>query len=112
AESAGRVLVPPLLQPSATAGAPPASLVETLGRSIWIDFAADTGDDRDVSAQVGAMLASTYDVDDGEGGRLLLPRGDVLVFGGDVSYPVATADEIYKRLVLPWNEELRRVGAS
>lgn len=88
------------------------SLTEALGRPIWIDFAADTGDDRDVSAQVGAMLASTYDVDDGEGGRLLLPRGDVLVFGGDISYPVATADEIYQRLVLPWNEELRKVGAS
>jgi hypothetical protein len=66
------------------------SLSDVLGRSIWVDFAADTGDDRDVSAQVGAMLASTYDVDDGEGGRLLLPRGDLLVFGGDISYPVAT----------------------
>lgn len=92
--------------------APPRSLVEGLGRPLWIDFAADTGDDRDVSARVGAMLAATYDVDDGNGGRMLLPRGDMLVFGGDVAYPVATADEIYKRLVLPWNEELRRVGAS
>jgi hypothetical protein len=102
-----------LLPRPASAGSPaPASLAEALGRSIWIDFVADTGDDRDVSAQVGAMLASTYDVDDGNGGRLFLPRGDVLAFGGDISYPVATADEIYKRLVLPWNEELRRVGAS
>lgn len=83
------------------------SLTEVLGRPIWIDFAADTGDDRDVSAGVGRMLASTYV----EGGREL-PRGDLLVFGGDVAYPVATAEEIYKRLVLPWNESLRRVGAS
>jgi len=73
---------------------------------------ADTGDDRDVSAAVGGMLAATYDVDDGRGNRLFLPRGDVLVFGGDVAYPVATADEIYKRLVLPWNEQLRRALAS
>ena len=58
------------------------------------------------------MLASTYDVDDGNGGRLFLPRGDVLVFGGDIAYPVATADEIYKRLVLPWNEQLRKALAS
>ena len=65
-----------------------------------------------MSAAVGAMLASTYDVDDGHGGRVLLPRGDVLVFGGDISYPVATADEIYKRLVLPWNEQLRKALAS
>jgi len=88
------------------------TLVEAMGRPVWVDFVADTGDDRDVSGGVGAMLASTYDVDDGEGGRLELPRGDVLVFGGDVSYPVATADEIYKRLVLPWNEELRRTLSS
>ena len=92
--------------------APPSTLVEALGRPVWVDFVADTGDDRDVSAAVGGMLASTYDVDDGLGGRRILPRGDVLVFGGDVAYPVATADEIYRRLILPWNEQLRRVGAS
>jgi hypothetical protein len=101
-----------VLQPSTGLETRPSTLTEALGRSVWIDFVADTGDDRDVSANVGAMLASTYEIDDGQGGRLLLPRGDLLVFGGDVSYPVATADEIYKRLVLPWNEELRRVGAS
>jgi hypothetical protein len=94
------------------AAAPGPTLVEALGRPVWIDFVADTGDDRDVSAGVGAMLASSYDVSDGAGDRRILPRGDLLVFGGDVSYPVATADEIYKRLVLPWNEHLRRVGAS
>ncbi|MBX3260692.1 MAG: hypothetical protein KF782_13445 [Labilithrix sp.] len=108
--AAGRVL-----QARGRLGRAPAdarTLTEALGRPIWIDFAADTGDDRDVSARVGAMLASTYDADDGDGARMLLPRGDVLVFGGDVSYPVATADEIYRRLVLPWNEELRKVGAS
>jgi hypothetical protein len=88
------------------------TLVEALGRAVWIDFVADTGDDRDVSAAVGAMLASTYDVADGDGQRRFLPRGDVLLFGGDISYPVATADEIYKRLVLPWNEQLRKRLAS
>jgi hypothetical protein len=90
----------------------PTTLVDAMGRAVWIDFVADTGDDRDVSAAVGDMLASTYDVDDGQGGRTLLPRGDVLVFGGDIAYPVATADEIYKRLVLPWNEQLRKALAS
>jgi hypothetical protein len=85
----------------------PATLVEALGRPVWIDFVADTGDDRDVSAAVGKMLSSYYTFED-----RMLPRGDMLVFGGDVAYPVATADEIYKRVVLPWNEQLRRVGAS
>ena len=98
---AGRLLAP------GVPGTPAGTLAELLERPVWIDFAADTGDDRDVSAKVGAMLAATYTFE----GRHL-PRGDLLVFGGDISYPVATADEIYKRLVLPWNEELRKVGAS
>jgi len=101
-----------VLGSSASREGPRATLVGALGRPVWVDFVADTGDDRDVSAGVGAMLAATYDVDDGNGGRMHLPRGDVLVFGGDVAYPVATADEIYKRLVLPWNEQLRRALAS
>jgi hypothetical protein len=88
------------------------TLVEALGRPVWVDFVADTGDDRDVSAAVGKMLGSTYDVGGPDGGRLFLPRGDVLVFGGDIAYPVATADEVYKRLVLPWNEQLRKALAS
>ncbi len=103
---------PKALLPLQIPASPPTTLTEKLGRDVWIDFVADTGDDRDVSAQVGAMLAGTYDVADGRGGRLFLPRGDMLVFGGDISYPVATADEVYKRLVLPWNEELRKIGAS
>ncbi len=88
------------------------TLAGALGRSVWIDFVADTGDDRDVSAAVGDMVAGTYEVDDDCGGRRVLPRGDMLIFGGDISYPVATADEIYKRLVLPWNEQLRNHRAS
>jgi hypothetical protein len=89
----------------------PDTLVSALGRPVWIDFVADTGDDRDVSAAVGGMVASTYDFQ-GKSGPVHLPRGDLLVFGGDVSYPVATADEIYKRLVLPWNEKLRTEPSS
>lgn len=100
-----------LAAPIAPPAAAPASLTCALGRPVWIDFVADTGDDRDVSAGVGALLAATYDVAEGDG-RRVLPRGDILLFGGDVAYPVATADEIYKRLVLPWNEQLRNVGAS
>jgi hypothetical protein len=82
------------------------SLVEALGRPLWVDFAADTGDDRDVSRAVGQMLSADYVMPSGEGDRLL-PRGELLLMGGDVAYPVATADEIYRRLVLPWNEAFR-----
>ncbi len=83
-----------------------ATLVEAIGRAVWIDFVADTGDDLDVSAGVGRILFREYVVPDGSGTRTL-PRGDVLLMGGDTAYPVATADEIYRRVILPWNESLR-----
>ena len=91
------------------------SLQQALGRPLWIDFVADTGDDRDVSQAVGRMLFAEYTVRDVVGvwtTDLALPRGDVLLFGGDTAYPVATADEILRRVVAPWNEVLHEVGAS
>jgi len=83
-----------------------ATLTESLGRAVWVDFVADTGDDRDVSAAVGKMLFRSYETES-EGVRRVLPRGDVLLMGGDTAYPVATADEIYRRVIEPWNEKLR-----
>ncbi len=82
------------------------TLLEALGGPLWVDWVADTGDDHDVSQAVGRMLFAEYTVDD-EGGPMTLPRGDVLLFGGDTAYPVATADEIYNRVIRPWNEILR-----
>jgi hypothetical protein len=82
------------------------TLLASVGGPLWIDWVADTGDDHDVSQAVGRMIFSEYTVDDG-GSPVVLPRGDILLFGGDTAYPVATADEIYKRVVRPWNEVLR-----
>jgi hypothetical protein len=87
------------------------SLVEALGRPMWLDWVADTGDDRDVSQAVGRMVADTYTVDEG-GAERTLPRGEVLLFGGDTAYPVATAEEIDRRVVQPWNEILRDRDAA
>lgn len=39
-------------------------------------------------------------------GRILAPRGDILFFGGDTAYPVATAEEIHDRVVAPFNRVL------
>ncbi len=80
------------------------TLAAGLGRDVWIDFVADTGDDRDVSTAVAKMIFAEYELD----GRTL-PRGDVLLFGGDTAYPVASADEIYRRLIQPWNEVLQKL---
>jgi hypothetical protein len=35
------------------------NLAERLGREVWIDFMADTGDDHDVSLAVGSMLSAS-----------------------------------------------------
>ncbi len=78
---------------------------------LWIDFVADTGDDRDVSQAVGRMLFREFIVREPDGSDLLLPRGEVLLFGGDTAYPVATAEEIFRRVVAPWNEVLRDLRA-
>jgi hypothetical protein len=86
-----------------------ATVVEALGRPLWLDFVADTGDDHDVSQAVARMLFASYStVEDGE--TRVLPRGDVLLFGGDTAYPVATGEEIARRLVIPWNDVLRERG--
>jgi hypothetical protein len=90
-------------------GARPApSLVEGLGGTVWIDFVSDTGDDVTVSQEVARMLAATYETEDPDAPNetLELPRGDVLVLGGDLAYPVATIREIARRLVEPWNRVL------
>ena len=36
------------------------TLLESLDAPLWIDFVADTGDDRDVSQSVGRMVFSEY----------------------------------------------------
>jgi hypothetical protein len=82
------------------------TVLGSVGRPLWIDWVADTGDDRDVSQSVGRMVFAEYLVDE-SGQQLTLPRGDVLLFGGDTAYPVATADEIHRRVLRPWNEVLR-----
>jgi hypothetical protein len=88
-----------------------ASLTAALGRDVWIDYVSDTGDDVSVSAAVAQLIVSTYELPDPErpGETLLAPRGDILLFGGDTAYPVATAQEIANRVLVPFNRALEPV---
>jgi hypothetical protein len=81
------------------------TVVEGLGRDLWIDFLADTGDDPAIAARVAELLAAPYELPDPErpGEFLHAPRGDIFLHGGDIAYPVATADEIHDRFVVPFN---------
>ena len=85
------------------------SLAEALGRDLWIDFVADTGDDVAVSRAVARLVFAPYELPDPDRpGRVpAAPRGDILFFGGDTAYPVATAQEILNRVIVPWNQVLR-----
>jgi hypothetical protein len=74
------------------------TLAASMGGEVWIDFIADTGDDVTVSEAVARLVAAEYAV-----GDELLPRGDVLIHGGDLAYPVATVREVSRRLIAPFN---------
>ncbi|MGZ3453921.1 MAG: hypothetical protein ACXVEF_30225 [Polyangiales bacterium] len=91
------------------------SLTESLERDLWIDYVSDTGDDASVSEAVAGLLFAPYELPDPqrEGEHLQAPRGDLLVFGGDTAYPVATAGEIHDRVIVPFNKVLTaRRGAG
>jgi hypothetical protein len=81
------------------------TLAEAMGGEVWVDFIADTGDDCSVSEAVARLLAADYAID-GE----LLPRGDVLIHGGDLAYPVATVREVSRRLIVPFNRVFEPVA--
>ncbi len=106
---------PPLLLASRVAerlgGAPgQRSVTESLGRDLWLDYVADTGDDVSVSRAVAGLVFREYVLPDPakERATLRAPRGDILLFGGDTAYPVATADEITARVIEPFNQVLEQ----
>jgi hypothetical protein len=84
------------------------TLLEALGRDLWLDFVADTGDDVAVSRAVARLIFAEYELPDplAPGAFLRAPRGEILLFGGDTAYPVATAQEITNRVIVPFNQVL------
>lgn len=85
------------------------TLVENLGRDLFVDFVADTGDDGQVSYAVGKLLFAPYRLPDPRdpSREILAERGDLLVHGGDLAYPVGTPNQIQDRLLAPWNAALK-----
>jgi hypothetical protein len=85
------------------------SLCDNLGRDLWIDYVADTGDDSEVSEAVARLVFAPYELPEPDGGSVVAPVGDVLFFGGDTAYPVATGEEIHNRVIVPFNRVLETV---
>ena len=96
------------------AGSEASSLVEALGRDLWLDFVADTGDAVAVSRAVARLIFADYELPDPElaGAFLHAPRGEILLFGGDTAYPVATAQEITNRIIVPFNQVLEALPSG
>jgi hypothetical protein len=97
----------------ALGGDPRAStVVEALGRDLYVDYISDTGDDVSVSAAVAELLMSELELPDPDrpGETLVAPRGELLLFGGDTAYPVATAQEITNRVLVPFNRAIEQRG--
>ncbi|HEY6416108.1 MAG TPA: metallophosphoesterase [Acidimicrobiales bacterium] len=75
---------------------------------LWIDYTADTGDGFPATMTVAAHLARRSLGVRIDGVEQELPRGDVLVLGGDEVYPGASAKDYENRLegpfraALPW----------
>ena len=79
--------------------------------AIWIDYVADLGDGWNATYSVASLIGNEHIVArpadvphssaPGEHGPLL-PRGDILVFGGDQVYPVASAENYATRCYNPY----------
>ena len=80
-------------------------------RELWLDYAADTGDGFNATYTVASLLARrdlAVEHDDPRlpPGPLHLPRGQVLVLGGDETYPSATTANYENRLAGPFRAAL------
>lgn len=72
------------------------------GQDFWIDYVSDVGDGWNSTYAVARMLAQpTMKI---EGVSQDLPRGDILIFGGDEVYPTASRDEYNERWALPYQK--------
>ena len=88
---------------------------------IWFDFVADSGDGFDATYTVAWAVSQReltvpaprptprrhpVDPDAPTSGHLTLPRGRIVIFGGDEVYPVAKVDDYQDRFVGPYEAAL------
>ena len=73
---------------------------------LWIDYVADTGDGWNSTYAVAHDLAQPELDLDVDGSLRTTRRGDVLVFGGDAVYPVASREAYERRLAAAYRTAL------
>lgn len=93
----------------------PGGVVElpVTGPGVWIDFTADTGDGFAPTYSVASLLAQpALAIECDDGSDLTLPRGDLLIFGGDAVYPAASARAYENRTTGPYRAAFPRVAGE
>lgn len=72
---------------------------------IWIDYVCDTGDGWNSTYAVAyAVSQPELEVAAPGGDSLRLPRGHLLVFGGDEVYPTPSREAYHQRLIVPFEQ--------
>jgi hypothetical protein len=72
------------------------------GDELWLDFVADLGDGFDATYSVASLLAAPA----AQAGDMRLPRGRLLILGGDEVYPVASTRNYEDRTKGPYHAAL------
>ena len=79
-------------------GRPQGAFAHDAGEELWIDYVADIGDGFDSTYSIAYLLAQPEVV----AGDERLPRGSVLVMGGDEVYPAASRRDYEQRMKGPY----------
>ncbi|MGW5054605.1 metallophosphoesterase family protein [Actinokineospora sp. NPDC004072] len=83
-------------------GGLPSTVHRATGDELWFDYAADVGDGFDATYSIASLLAAESLTVDGE----VLPRGRLLVLGGDQVYPGASTRAYEDRTKGPFRAAL------
>ncbi len=75
------------------------------GADFWFDYVADTGDGFNPTYAVASGLARDMPFHDGTA-QGTLPRGRLLVLGGDLIYPTPTDEGYHQRLITPYQDAM------
>lgn len=78
--------------------------------AFWIDFLADTGDGWDSTYAMAQLLTQTGLHP--QGATAPLPRGQVVLLGGDQVYPTASREAYDDRFLGPFDEAYETAGAE
>jgi hypothetical protein len=84
-------------------------------KEIGIDYVADVGDGWHSTYAIAHLLAQpeiALAPSAGKGEELVLPRGDILVMGGDQVYPVASRKAYEERFLAPYEKAFPPTGSE